>query len=193
MIKLSCHKPIIAGATLAGLLLSLNLIVQHAGAHEGAKGIVKQRMKAMSDLGYATKSMLNMFKGHRKYDPATLARLAKAIADHAGALPAMFPEGSGGHPSETSPSAWTDRQGFLHAFGALMNEATKLSRIAPTATKNEAMAQFFKMSRTCTACHTYYRKAKKNPSLSERFVVKARDALLSAEVLTTSMFCPTVG
>lgn len=131
-----------------------------AVAHEGAKGIVKQRMDAMGDLGKASKTLTQMFKGQRTYDAQTVARLANNIADHADKLPAMFPKGSGGPPSETLPSAWTDRSGFDRAFGALKSEARKLADMAPTASQRETMAQFFKMARTCSACHTNYRKRK---------------------------------
>lgn len=117
-------------------------------------------MDAMSELGKASKTITQMFKGQQKYDAETVARLANNIADHADMLPAMFPKGSDGHPSETLPTAWSDRVGFVKAFDALKVEASKLAKMSPTATQREAMVQFFKMSRTCTACHTNYRKAK---------------------------------
>ncbi len=154
------RSSIVAVAAMAGLLLWSDLVIRLAGAHEGAKGVVKQRMVAMSDLGKASKTMIEMFKGQRKFDPAMVAQLARDIAVHADKLPAMFPKGSDGHPSETLPSAWTDRAGFVKAFSALKVEAIKLADLAPTATQREAMVQFFKMSRTCTACHTNYRKVK---------------------------------
>lgn len=153
-------KKMQAFGIVLGLALTISPVVHFAGAHEGAMGIVKQRMDVMSELGKASKTIAEMFKGQRAYDPAMVAQLARNIANHADKLPAMFPLGSGNPPSEALPSVWSDRDGFVKAFGAMKQEATKLSEMAPTATQRAVMGQFFKMSRTCTACHTNYRKAK---------------------------------
>lgn len=147
--------PMLARAVLAALTL---LLAVSAGiAHEGATGVVKERMDAMSSMSRASKTLSEMFKGERKYDPAVAARLATEIASHADKLRDMFPPGSTAAPSKTLPSAWSDRKRFLEAFDALKSEARKLAGLAPGASQREAMVQFFKMSRTCSSCHRSYR------------------------------------
>lgn len=150
----------IAVVAIGATMGAIYPVVHFAAAHEGARGVVKERMDAMTDLGRASKTMTEMFKGQQKFDPEAIARLAKSIAAHADKLPAMFPEGSDGHPSKTLAKAWSDRAGFVQAFAALKVEATKLAEMAPTAPQRETMVQFFKMSRTCSSCHTTYRAPK---------------------------------
>lgn len=134
-------------------------IARYAEAHKGATGVVKERMDTMDELSKASKTLTAMFKGTRPYDPKTVARLAGLIADKAEKLPKMFPSGSDGDPSEALPIVWSDPDGFAKGFEALKEEAGKLAAMAPTVSMREALPQFFKMSRTCTACHTDYRKA----------------------------------
>ena len=151
--KLSVSLTVVA---LAAVPIGVSL----GQAHDGAKGVVKQRMDAMKELGSAAKTLGQMFKGQQKYDPAMVAKLAGEMAAKADRLPAMFPKGSEGPPSDTMPSAWSDRAGFEKGFAALKMEASKLAEMAPKAPQQEVMAQFFKTAGTCRSCHTSYRKPK---------------------------------
>ena len=126
-------------------------------AHDGAKGVVKERMDAMKDMSRASKTLSEMFKGERKYDPILATRLATEIATDTDKLQGMFPPGSTEAPSRTLPSAWTDRKGFVDAFAALKSEALKLAQTAQGGSQREAMVQFFRMSRSCSSCHRSYR------------------------------------
>ncbi len=150
----------IAILAIGAAIVAIYPVAHFAAAHEGAKGVVKERMDAMSDLGRAAKAMTEMFKGQQRYDPEAVARLAKSMAAHADKLPAMFHHGSDGHPSKTLAKAWSDRADFVQAFATLKAQARKLGEMAPTATQRESMVQFFKMSRTCSSCHTTYRAPK---------------------------------
>ena len=71
-----------------------------AYAHSGATGIVKERM----DFFKQNKDNLKSIKTHlRNGDLDAIVPLAKQIRDWAEKMPAYFPAGSGGKPSEASP------------------------------------------------------------------------------------------
>jgi len=62
-------------------------------AHQGASGVVKQRMELMKHIAAATKTIADMIKGAAPLDLDKAAAAADVIAGHARDIPAMFPEG----------------------------------------------------------------------------------------------------
>jgi len=98
----------IIGAGAIGLAF-----VAAAHAHGGATGIVRERMEAMEAMGDAVKTLAAMMSGETDYDAATVRDEAAAIRQHAGdAITSLFPEGSGGKPSEAKPGIWSDWETF---------------------------------------------------------------------------------
>ncbi|WP_417462936.1 c-type cytochrome [Kordiimonas sp.] len=92
-------------------------------AHGGATGIVKDRMDGMMAMGDAVKSLSDMFRAGT-YDAETVKAGAAIIKQHSGEqLLALFPEGSGGMPSEAKPAVWTD----WDAFSGLANDLAALA------------------------------------------------------------------
>lgn len=90
------------GAALAGLSVT-------AMAHEGATGVVKERMDAMKSMGEAIKQIKPMMTGEAAYDAEAIRAAAEAIAAEAGgAMTGKFPEGSNAHPSEADPKLWDE-------------------------------------------------------------------------------------
>ncbi|HAT36834.1 MAG TPA: hypothetical protein DCS82_14050, partial [Rhodospirillaceae bacterium] len=53
-------------------------------AHEGAVGVVAERMATMKNMGAAMKQIKAMIKGRADYDAARVEELARAIAAHSG-------------------------------------------------------------------------------------------------------------
>lgn len=98
----------LAGAGALGLAS-----VAAAYAHGGATGIVKERMEAMESMGDAVKRLAAMMRGETGYDAAAVKEEAETIRQHAGqAITSLFPEGSGGEPSEAKPGIWSDWDAF---------------------------------------------------------------------------------
>ncbi len=96
---------------LAGLFFTTAAATAYA--HGGATGIVKERMDAMSAMGKAVKALAPMMRGETTYDPAAVRSTAKVIGSHAGTnLTKLFPEGSGGAPSESKGAIWVSWNEF---------------------------------------------------------------------------------
>lgn len=82
-------------------------------AHQGATGIVKQRMEAMKAVGKAMKTVDQMVRGKIKYDAEAVKAQARVIKGHAGeALTKLFPKGSLDHPTEATAKIWDEWEGF---------------------------------------------------------------------------------
>lgn len=84
-----------------------------AFAHGGATGVVKERMDAMADMGKAVKAVTPMMRGEIAYDADVVRQAAATFSRHAGeTMTNLFPEGTGGAPSEAKDSVWTKWEEF---------------------------------------------------------------------------------
>jgi len=127
-------------------------------AREGAEGVVQERMETMKTMGGEMKALADMLKAPETFNRERAVRAAAAVASHAEAIPAMFPEGSGEPPSEASPTIWNDWDGFAsHATDlqetALAFEAATESGAAPATLGPD----FNTMARSCQGCHEDFR------------------------------------
>jgi cytochrome c556 len=96
-------------------------------------------------------------------DVTTQAFAARALARWAKTIPAMFPAGSDGAPSEALPAVWTDRAGFAAKATAYAEAADKLATLAKAGDKPGFAAQWGEVRGTCGGCHDGYRKEDKKP------------------------------
>lgn len=102
-----------------------------AYAHGGATGIVKERMEAMGAMGDIVKALSAMMRGETAYDANTVRDGAETIRRHAGtALTGLFPEGSGGEPSEARAEIWSNWDEFAAMAAQLETLAEGLGRAA---------------------------------------------------------------
>jgi len=131
-----------------------------AYAHGGAKGVVKERMDLMSDIGKKMKSIAAMVKGEAEFNPASIETSAKAIAEHSGKINALFPKSTPMKPSEALPAIWQDWDGFSKLSDELGVQASKLAETAKGADKRAIMMEFAKTGKICSTCHTDFRLKK---------------------------------
>ena len=136
----------IRAAMFAAFALAL---APSAIAHQGATGIVKERMDAMSSIGQATKQIKQALQEPR--DGAAIRRAAHAIASQSGtAMIRLFPKGSDQHPTKAKPAVWSNAADFADLANRLKDRADALSA-QPT------MANFKQMTAVCGACHKQFR------------------------------------
>ncbi|MHA3980962.1 c-type cytochrome [Halovulum sp. GXIMD14794] len=107
-------------------------------AHEGATGVVKDRMEAMKAMGESVKTLSAMMRGETALDPEVVRTEAERIADHAGeAMTELFPDGSTGKPSEAKEAIWSD----WDDFAALADDLAEGAKGLALAAANPPMAQ----------------------------------------------------
>ncbi|MEJ6478909.1 MAG: cytochrome c [Octadecabacter sp.] len=84
-----------------------------AFAHNGATGIVKERMDAMMAMGNAVKALAPMMRGEIAHDADAVRAAAATFTAHAGeTMTRLFPEGTGGSPSAAKDAVWEDWDEF---------------------------------------------------------------------------------
>ena len=83
-------------------------------AHEGATGVVKERMDLMETQKDAMKLIGDMAKGNTPFDAAKAAEAARDISLTAKKIPELFPEGSGGEEQERSAPRGVGEVGPLY-------------------------------------------------------------------------------
>lgn len=131
-----------------------------ANAHGGATGIVKERMMLMEDVGKAMKQISAMFKGKAPYDGPEVARLSGVIHKRGGDhLTKLFPAGSLDAPTEALPEIWQQWERFA-VMAQQLTDAAKGLEVAATAERPQAMKAFVTLAKTCSTCHTDFRKKK---------------------------------
>ena len=133
---------------LVGAFGAALLIGSAALGHEGATGIVKQRMDEMEQIGRAVKRINERLKSKRG-----LAEIHTA----AGRVPTLFPAGSRDGHSDARAAVWERWPEFVAAARSLGAEAEKLAAAAQSGQEPAITAQFRSMTRTCSGCHDVFR------------------------------------
>jgi cytochrome c556 len=81
-------------------------------------------MDAMAAMGKAVKTVAPMMRGETAYDAEIVGDAARLFQQHAGeSMTKLFPEGTGGMPSEAKDEVWTD----WDRFAALANQLEEYS------------------------------------------------------------------
>ena len=144
---------------VAGMVL-LAIVSSAVFAHDGATGVIKERMESMKGMGSAMKQIKAMINGRADYKAARVKELARSIAEHSGvALNRVFPRGSNAEPSHAKPEIWEDWQAFTDLGAAMEKHAVRLAGNAATASK--AKVAYRKLSKTCKSCHRKFRAKRK--------------------------------
>lgn len=117
-------------------------------AHEGATGIVKERMDRFDQSKQQMKALRGALSGD---DIAEAQLIASQLAQWASTMTEYFPEDSNPAPSEALDDIWLDWEGFA-ALAADFEQA------ATVMTESPSMTNFKTLGGTCKACHDAYRE-----------------------------------
>jgi len=140
------------------IVLAFVVSVGTSVAHEGATGIVKERMDAMSHVGGTMKTLSQMASGEIPFDGQKASVATQEVAAHMTRFGAQFPEGSNTHPSEAGPNIWTQNAEFLALTKELEEAAARATDVLAGATDATVIpAILADMGKTCKACHAKFR------------------------------------
>lgn len=139
-------------------LFLVSAMLLRADAHEGATGVVKERMDLMKQVGKDMKSLSKMFKGEEEYDQSRVETLASEVESRSGrSLTDLFPEGSIFGPSEALDEIWKEWPSFEKSAEE-MREAATLLKSSASKGRDEARTAFGKVANTCKACHDKFKE-----------------------------------
>ena len=130
-------------------------LIVTVNAHDGATGIVKQRMDRFSDSKQQLKQIQAALGAQ---DFKTIATAATSIRDWARVMPDYFPEGSGEAPSKASPRIWESFDSFVNEAKAHETAADALISAAQTGNEDLTKNAFEYLAKTCSSCHKKFRQ-----------------------------------
>ena len=143
---------------IATLIVSSTFIATTSLAHDGAMGVVKDRMDIMEHVGKTMKMLSGMANGSVTFDAAKASEATAKISEDMDGLSALFEEGTGGEPSEAAPAIWTDRAEFDTLVAKLASVSAAASTTFGAASDNSGIgAVMGEMGATCKACHKKFR------------------------------------
>ena len=134
------------------ILSSLAVVAQ---AHEGAEGVIKERMDRFKE----NKESMKAIKANLGGDASIIAKEALAIQAWANQMTDFFPEGSTQSPSEALPAIWENFEDFKARAAANANAAGDLAGLARSGADASALINGFKaLGKTCKNCHNDYKE-----------------------------------
>ena len=123
-------------------------------AHEGAEGVIKERM----DRFKQNKEAMKAIKGNLSGDATVIAQKASEIEAWAKEIVNFFPEGSNQSPSEALPAIWKEFDRFTELANANAKAAGNLKTLAQSGADTNALTNGFKaLGKTCKDCHNDYK------------------------------------
>jgi cytochrome c556 len=126
-------------------------------AHNGATGVVKERMDGMGVLKTAFKQLVAMTKPDATFKAEIAQAAIKDLSLHAKNIPALFTKKDLSMPSESMPAIWED----FADFSKLAKDLEMASDAAITVNNQaELRTAVASIGVTCTGCHKVYRVKK---------------------------------
>ncbi len=114
------------------LALAASAVAAVALAHNGATGVVLERMNGMTAMRDTVAELAPMMQGTIPYDTFIVSEGASVIAGHAGeTMLSLFPEGSLEGVTYARPEIWSDWQDFAALAEELKTYADALAVAAP--------------------------------------------------------------
>lgn len=114
------------------MALAASAVAAVALAHNGATGVVLERMNGMTAMRDTVAELAPMMQGTIPYDTFIVSEGASVIAGHAGeTMLSLFPEGSLEGATYARPEIWSDWQDFAALAEELKTYADALAVAAP--------------------------------------------------------------
>ena len=124
-------------------------------SHEGAEGVIKERMDRFKE----NKKAMKAIKGNLAGDTVIIAQKASEIEAWAKDMVNFFPEGSTQPPSEALPAIWKEFDRFTDLARANEKAAANLKNLAQSGANTSALSGAFRsLGKTCKDCHNDYKE-----------------------------------
>jgi len=139
---------------LNSIILLIFVLVNPTFAHEGATGVVKERM----DKFKMSKTMMKQINvGLRENNFESIEKSAQKLLFWSKEMSKYFPEGSDVSPSEASKNIWLDPNGFSKAIKNFEEASLELVNQAQAENSEASIQAFRNLANTCKGCHQKFR------------------------------------
>lgn len=136
------------------IFLTICCLATPLSAHQGATGIVKERMDQFSNSRHQMKQMRAALQNNQ-FD--VIAEISADMQIWAKKIVTAFPEGSQIAPTEAADSVWTDKQGFAAAASFYETSLIQLNQAAATFDRDAVASAYQQVGQSCKSCHRTYR------------------------------------
>jgi len=136
------------------LLISNILTITPLLSHEGATGVVKERMDKFK---MSKKMMKTIHKSIQSEDFETIEKSGSTLYNWSREMKKYFPEGSDVAPSEASGDIWLDPEGFKKAVNNFELASLKLINNSKEKDLDKTVDSFRSLAGTCKGCHQKFR------------------------------------
>lgn len=157
-VYLSCLAGRNGGVDMKKGWLVVMLAALSASAWADGEAEYKYREGIMKSAGGHMSSMVAILRGRVHFD--NLAIHARGMADVAGIMPTVFPEGSRVSDTESSPEIWSGREGFDAAMDQFVAAANQMAGAAESGGMGEVGPAMQALGKSCKGCHDNYRITK---------------------------------
>lgn len=136
------------------------LTVGAALAHEGATGIVRDRMAMMQNMDLQLRAIQAMLSGWAQFDLAALGKHVASLHESCHQSEGLFPAGSEDRRSRATPAVWDNPKAFREEFRKLHAASEALVEIAADGDRIDIAVATGDLQKTCEGCHATFRKLK---------------------------------
>lgn len=142
---------------LSALVIAVLTTGAAAVAHEGAMGVVGERMSAMKQMADSMKTVGEMLTGRRDFDATTARAGVAALHEKCHQALKQFSSATQDHPSRASPAVWEEADEFkseMERFDAAVKALVAASEVGNL----DGMKVPFKdVGQSCSSCHQKFR------------------------------------
>jgi cytochrome c556 len=140
-------------------LLLTALFCTAADAHDGATGIVLERMENMKSMERVMKALREILLDDRPIDPVDLEAHVRALHRASQGIVAKFPETSADPHSHALPTVMERPEEFRRQATSLESSTEQLVRLASVpADRQQLIAATKVVGSVCQSCHEQFKK-----------------------------------
>ena len=139
------------------LLISCIVLITPSVAHEGATGVVKERMNKFQESKNLMRT-INKSLSDNNFDVITQS--AEKLNKWANEMHEYFPKGSEANTSnksQASDNIWSDPEGFKKVVKKFEITSAKLIKISQNKNIDDTVSSFREVAASCKGCHKQFR------------------------------------
>ncbi|WP_011578860.1 MULTISPECIES: c-type cytochrome [Chelativorans] len=138
---------------LAGLVVGGGSV-----AHEGATGVVAERMHGMKSMAEDMKALAEMLDGKRPFSADDAKARVASLHHTCHQAQDLFSNGKNDHASRALPAIWEHPDAFAAAMAGFDRAVEALMTATQTASLESLRAPFLDVGRQCSSCHEDFRR-----------------------------------
>jgi cytochrome c556 len=139
------------------VLLAVGLTAGSALAHEGATGVVADRMAAMQNMDLTLKAIQAMLAGWAGFDLPTMRKYAASLHDNCHQSEGLFTARDQDPRSRAKPAVWDNPEAFRETYKKLHEASEELVATAAGGDRADIAVVVSDLQRTCDGCHATFR------------------------------------